>query len=209
MRVREGGVGLEGASSGIEVDQIAIKRLYRLESIVSHARGGRIPDLRTKLDEWKAFRDRGGLLTPRGRQRWFNNPCPWREFARLRAHMDWITPRAEDILRLGEQRDLRVRKPKCGEAAPYRLIVEHAVPVKVIHDHIVADPMLWDVDSLEAFLVDNYKRGVLTKDEDALLNRLPIGDRTSLKQRMPTGWRPTDRNPFARYYAVGFQQHRY
>lgn len=193
----------------MELDPFASKRLDRLESMVRGARTGRIPDLRTKLDEWKAFRDRGGLLTRGGRQRWFNNPCPWREFARLRAHMDWITPRAEHILALGEQRDLSVRKPKRGKPAPFRLIVEHAVPVKVIHDHIVSQSKLWDVGSLEAFLLSHFKRGVLTSDEDALLNRPILGESKSLRQRMPTGWTVDHLDPFARYRAVGLRQHRY
>jgi hypothetical protein len=193
----------------MEVDQISANRLDRLESMVRCAQTGRIPDLRTKLDEWKAFTDRGGLLTSGGRQRWFNNPCPWREFARLRAHMDWITPSAEQILELAEQRDLRVRKPKAGQPAPFRLIVEHAVPVKVIHDHIVADPALWDVGSLEGFLLTHYKRGVLTSDEDALLNRAVVGESASLRQRMPTGWTIHDDDPYARYRAVGLRRHQY
>lgn len=188
-------------------DDLNSKRLDRLRAIISHAPTGRIPDLRTKLDEWKAFRDRGGLVTRGGRQRWFNNPCPWKEFARLRVHMDWITPNAEEVLALGERRDPRVRKPKRGEPAPYRLIVEHAVPIKVLHDLIVGSSTLWRMEPLEEFLLGNFKRGVLTSDEDALLNRVVVGEPTSLRQRMPTGWSINDNEPYARYKAVGLTRH--
>lgn len=190
-------------------DQFTRKRLDRLRAIIDHAPSGRITDLRTKLDEWKAFRDRGGLVTRGGRQRWFNNPCPWKEFARLRAHMDWITPKAETVLARGDRRDPLVRKPKRGEPAPHRLIVEHAVPIKVLHDLIVGDTALWQIEPLEEFLLANFKRGVLTSDEDALLNQLVAGESRSLRQRMPTGWSVNENDPYARYRAVGLERHAY
>lgn len=190
-------------------EALTAKRFDRLRAIADQAPSGRIPDLRTKLDEWKAFRDQGGLVTRGGRQRWFNNPCPWKEFARLRAHMEWITPNAEAVLARGEQRDPLVRKPKRGEPAPHRLIVEHAVPIKVLHDLIIRDTALWQIEPLEEFLLANFKRGVLTSDEDALLNQPVVGESRSLRQRMPTGWSINDNDPFARYYAVGLKQHRY
>ena len=123
--------------------------------------------------------------------------------------MDWITPSAERVLGLGERRDPRVRKPKRGDAAPYRLIVEHAVPVKVLHDLIVGDSTLWKIEPLEEFLLANFKRGVLTSGEDALLNRVVVGESRSLRQRMPTGWSVNDNNPYARYGAVGVERHQY
>jgi hypothetical protein len=193
----------------MEDDALTGKRFDRLLAIVVHSPSGRIPDLRTKLDEWKAFRDRGGLVTRGGRQRWFNNPCPWKEFARLRAHMDWITPSAEGVLALAEQRDPRVRKPKRGEPAPHRLIVEHAVPIKVLHDLIIGNTALWQVERLEVFLLANFKRGLLTSSEDALLNQIVAGQSRSLRQRMPTGWSVNDNDPYARYRTVGLAQHSY
>lgn len=176
-------------------EALTAKRFDRLRAIVANAPSGRVPHLRTKLDEWKAFRDQGGLVTRGGRQRWFNNPCPWKEFARLRAHMDWITPKAEAVLAHGEQRNPLVRKPKRGEPAPHRLIVEYAVPIKVLHDLIVGDTALWQIEPLEAFLLANFKRGVLTSDEDTLLNRIVAGESRSLRQRMPTGWSLNDNDP--------------
>ena len=113
------------------------------------------------------------------------------------------------VLTLGEQRDPRVRKPKRGDPAPYRLIVEHAVPIKVLHDLIVGDTALWQFGPLEEFLLANFKRGVLTSDEDALLNQQVVGESRSLRQRMPTGWSVNNGDPYARYRAVGLAQHRY
>lgn len=170
----------------------------RLHRVIRYVRDGE-GSLRTHLDEWAAFEFGGELLTRSGRQRWFNNPCPWREGYRLTRHMDWISSDAAAILRRGINRDLAVKKPKRGEPAPFRLIVEHAVPVKVIGDAVRADPGLWRTDGLRDFLHVHFKRGVLTSGEDAQLNT------AGLRQSMPAGWRSGD-NPFARYRAVGLQR---
>jgi hypothetical protein len=79
----------------------------------------------------------------------------------------------------------------------------------VLHDLIVADSTLWRIDQLEEFLLANFKRGVLTSDEDALLNQPVAGESRSLRQRMPTGWSVNDNDPYARYRAVGLAQYRY
>lgn len=161
--------------------------------------------LRTHLDEWAAYEFGGHLLTPGGRQRWFNNPCPWKEWHRLVTHMDWITPDAAHVLRRGMDRDPAVKKPKNGEPAPFRLIVEHAVPVKVIGRAVRDDTSLWQADRLRGFLRHHFKRGVLTKAEDDVLRQKVAGEATSLRQRMPTGWCPGG-DPFARYHAIGLKR---
>jgi hypothetical protein len=172
----------------------------RLRAICMEAATGKINDLRTKLDEWKAFAIGGDLVTYPGlRQRWLNNPCPWQHHARLRRYMDWVTPESLDILRRGEQRDPTVRKPKQGLPAPFRIIVEHAVPIRVIREIILADQQLWNPVALEPFLNTWFRRGVLTKAEDDRLND------AGLKQQMPPGWKLGD-DPFARYKRVGLSR---
>lgn len=166
----------------------------RLQRVLAWAAGSS-GSLRTHLDEWAAFEGGGELLTRGGRQRWFNNPCPWREWSRLERYMDWITPAAAMILRRGMERDPAVRKPRHGEAAPFRIIVEHAVPVNVIGNVVRGDPQLRSVAKLREFLRHHYKRGVLTRQEDKQLTG------AGLRQAMPPSWSPWE-NPFARYHAV-------
>jgi hypothetical protein len=89
-----------------------------------------------------------------------------------------------------------VRKPKSGVRTPYRLIVDHSVPVVVLREHILENRSLWEPQSLEAFLESWYRRGVLTKDQDRQL------DEAGLRQRMPSGW-TFGNDPFARYTKVG------
>jgi hypothetical protein len=170
----------------------------RLRRIIAELRAGRVvADLRTYLDEWAAYDVGGGLLTRGGRQRWFNNPCPWQEHERLSTYMDWRSPSAERILWRGRQRDPAVRKPRRGDVQPYRLIVDHAVPIAVIRAMLMANRGLWSVESITPFLRHHYKRGVLTKWGDD--RRL---DAAGLRQSMPHGWQPWD-DPYARYRAVG------
>lgn len=171
--------------------QKADERLQRVLAWASGAQGS----LRTHLDEWAAFEAGGELLTRGGRQRWFNNPCPWREWSRLACHMDWLTPAAAAILRRGRERDPAVRKPRRGDVAPFRIIVEHAVPVKVIGEAVRRDTQLWSMARLREFLRHHYKRGVLTSEEDKQLTT------AGLRQAMPSEWNPWD-DPFARYHAV-------
>jgi hypothetical protein len=172
----------------------------RLRRVVRFAQS-RQGSLRTHLDEWAAYEFGGELLTRGGRQRWFNNPCPWTEWRRLTTHMDWITPEAALVLRRGMDRDPAVKKPRRGQPAPYRVIVEHAVPVKVIGETVSNQSSLWQPDRLREFLRHHFKRGVLTSAEDARLNE------QGLRQRMPPGWQAGG-DPFARYNAVRLQRAR-
>ncbi|QEH81137.1 hypothetical protein EIK56_24855 [Sphingomonas sp. C8-2] len=176
----------------------------RLDRIIHFFRIGPVGSMRTHLDEWAAYFYGGGLLTRGCRQRWFNNPCPWKEAQRLFDHMDWITPAAAAILKRGLMRDLAVKKTKGGISSPFRLIVDHAVPVKVLRDTIGANPALWYREPLEKFLCQHFRRGVLTIDEDARLSSRYSGNQWSLKARMPSGWK-LGSDPFARYTAIGLK----
>lgn len=174
----------------------------RLDRIIDFAQNGRNGSFRTHLDEWAAFHFGGLLLTRGGKQKWLNNPCPWTHSERLFAHADWITPDAANILRRGAAREVAVKKPKSGQPAPHRLIVDHSVPVRVLRDLVIADESLWERSKLSGFLLEYFKRGVLTAAEDARLNTPVPGEKKSLKQRMPTGWQ-RGRDPFARYHQIG------
>jgi hypothetical protein len=175
----------------------------RLNSIVHELKTGEpLGQLRTHLDEWAAFEIGGELLTRGDRQRWFNNPCPWKHWDRLPRYMDWVTPSAADILKRGEDRDPAVRKPPSGQPAPYRLVVDHAVPIAEIRRLLVADESLWEASKLRGFLRYHFRRGVLTKNEDNKLRSQGLGS------RMPVGWKAWD-DPFARYRAVNLERHIY
>lgn len=172
----------------------------RSNQIVHFARVGQTgPNLRTLLDEYAAFENGGGLLTRGGRQRWFNNPCPVREGARLLVHMDWFSVDAAAILARGINGDDSVRKLKRGAPSDHRLVVDHAVPVAVVAKLIAADNSLWSLDTMRPFIKAHYKRGVLTTAEDRVLTE------AKLRQSMPAGWQPGD-DPFARYNAVGLRR---
>ena len=113
----------------------------------------------------------------------------WRDRRRHRRADRVARPRPEmDGYRVRDLRDL--------VDSPYRLIVEHAVPLRVLRDVIQADSALWQVERLRHFLLANYRRGVLLKEEDRRL------DQAGLKQVMPKTWAPGD-DPFARYRKVG------
>jgi hypothetical protein len=179
----------------------------RLKAICVYAETGQ-GHLRTLLDEWAAFFVGGDLLTPSGRQRWFNFPCPWKECHRLFQYMNWITPQAAAILRAGALRQPTHRKPTDVEerrSFPYRLIVEHAVPVAEISRELRRDSGLRRADRAERFLRHHYRRGVLTHAENALLERAVPAYGASLRDRMPTGWKPWG-DPYARYRAVGIDR---
>jgi hypothetical protein len=134
---------------------------------------------RTIIDNWYALR-RGGLFVYKsGKPRWFNNP-KLRDHPRLRL-MDFISAGAGVVL---------------DGHSDERLIVDHAVPVRHIHDQLLELPQ--DVGAIESFLLANYRLGVLTKKEDITLND------NELKSEMPKDW--DGKNLFARYEAVGIVQ---
>lgn len=172
----------------------------RLRRIAEFGRTG-IGPLRTHLDEWAAFERGGELLTGGNKQRWFNNPCPWKEWERLASYMDFVTPEAAAVLRRGMDRDPAVKKPPRGQRAPFRLIVEHAVPVKTIGQAVRNDRRLWEPTALRNFLQHHYRRGVLTSAQDGALNAV------GLRESMPAGWQ-VGGDPFARYHAVGLKRAR-
>lgn len=174
----------------------------RLDRILDFVEKGPNGTLRTHLDEWAAFEFGGELLTRTGRQRWFNNPCPIRQGPTLLKHMDWFHFEAAEILRRGARGDPAVRKPKSGEPAPFRIIVEHAVPVRVIRELLKEDLRIRTRSSLREFLQHHFRRAVLAKKHDEVLRSTPSGRGASLVSEMPSGWKAWG-DPFARYFHAG------
>lgn len=175
----------------------------RLARIAEFAAGTRGTDLRTHLDEWAAFEIGGDLLKRTGAQRWLNNPCPLKEGSRLLQYVDWVSPEAQAILERGVGGDKAVSKSKNGPASPYRIIVEHVVPVRAIGDMLTRQYAGATKDDLSAFLRHHFVRAVLTKAQDERLNRVSSGATGwTLKDSMPEGWRKGG-DPFDRYRAAG------
>lgn len=78
-----------------------------------------------------------------------------------------------------------------------QLIKDHAMPVKVISELLKQDDCPSE-ESVEKLLLNFYKLGVLTQEEDKVLNQL------SLKSAMPNDWDGI--NVFARYEEAGIQK---
>lgn len=173
-------------------------RLERIRQWASTGKGS----LRTHLDEWAAFEVGGGLLTRGMNQRWFNNPCAKSEGARLLEYMDRLSRAAREICERGARGDPGVKKPKSGEPAPYRLMVDHSIPIAVLGEEIKRSTEFETIASLRDFLRSSFRRAVITFAEDGLLNRPHGSAGKSLKQRMPAGWQFGD-DPYARYRAAG------
>jgi hypothetical protein len=175
-------------------------RLERIRQWSSTGEGS----LRTYLDEWAAFETGGALLTSGMNQVWLNNPCAISKGALLLEYMDRFSPAARAICERGARGDAAVKKPKSGEPAPYRLMVDHSIPVAVLGREIKRSTQLDTLVSLRDFLLSNFRRAVITFAEDALLNRPQRPDEKPLKQRMPEGWVFGD-DPYARYRVAGIE----
>lgn len=169
----------------------------RLSRILSWAASEDGSNLRTHLDEWAAFEVGGELLTRGGRQRWLNNPCPIAEGARLLEYMDRHSVAAKKICKRGVQKDKAVKKPKRGDPAPFRIIVDHTIPVRVLGAEIRRNTDLHSYAALSEFLRKTYRRTVLTWAENKVLD-------SQFRSSMPPGWEFGD-DPYARYMAVGIE----
>lgn len=186
-------MGVERMEHCCRVEE-ATKRLGRVLSWAIDDNGS---NLRTHLDEWAAYELGGELLTRGGRQRWFNNPCPVKEGRRLLRFMDRHSLAAEHICLRGEKGDPAVKKPAHGEPAPFRILVDHSIPIKVLGAEIRQNNDLKQMKNLRQFLRDNFRRTVITFEENKRLDKV-------YKQTMPSGWTFGD-DPFARYAAAGIE----
>lgn len=153
-------------------------------------------NLRDFLDPWWSL-SRGARFVKRTRKGYYsqhtlNNPCPREHGERLLA-LDWVSAEADAAVKLGVR-----KKARSKDDIDNALIVDHAVPLAVIHRELFSARDEWDQATLTKFLHHHYRRGLLTKRQDASLNANENGG--SLKSAMPAHWQRWD-DPFARYHA--------
>ena len=134
--------------------------------------------LRTFIDNWFAYYKRGPFLTKNNRPKWFNNPNP-RKSKNALLSMHFISKNAYEVI----NKDMDVR-----------LIKEHSLPVSVIYKLLFEEKYHCEKD-IESFLINYYKLGVITKEEDDKLTK------NKLKDAMPEGWNKY-KSVFDRYKEV-------
>ncbi|OBR48046.1 hypothetical protein [Paraburkholderia tropica] len=141
---------------------------------------------------------------------WLNNPCPHHAKPQLQLQ-DWISEGAWQAMERkackttwAASPDKMPTKPRSQWSDHYkmdRLIIDHAVPIKVIRDMLFARERKAEYsckENLKGFLEGYVKHGVLTEKENALL------DCKSLNSSMPASWNGVD--PYARYSDVAIKQ---
>ena len=134
--------------------------------------------LRSFLDNWFAYFKKGPFLSKNNKPIWFNNPNPIKSKDALLS-MHFISQSALKVI----NNNLNVR-----------LIKEHALPISVIYE-LLFEEKFKNEKNIEKFLINYYKLGVLTKDEDDLLSK------EKLKYKMPEDWNK-QMNVFYRYKVV-------
>lgn len=152
--------------------------------------------LRDFLDPWWSFTRGAPFVTQRDNghhaQHTLDNPCPRYHGIRL-SKLDWISQSAAEALKRNV-----AKKGRDKADLENAFMVDHAVPLSLIRNHLFAHGREWSIETLREYLTHHYKRGLLTRAEDARLNA-KIG-RETLKAAMPKGWKPWG-DPFARYEA--------
>ncbi|MEG8038756.1 hypothetical protein QP166_05115 [Sphingomonas sp. LR60] len=167
-------------------------------------------NLRDFLDPWWSFNKGepfiGGRKNGNLSQRTLNNPCACgcgnidKSLGNRLLYLDWISVGAQKAL------SRRVCKNKIEQRDPHdRLIVEHSVPFAYIVNTLFAARETWDRNSLHQFLIANFKRALITREEDALLDGYQNG--RSLTANMPIGWN-VGSDPYSRYQERGIIEHR-
>ena len=134
--------------------------------------------LRSFLDNWFSYFKKGPFLSKNNKPIWFNNPNPIKSKDALLS-MHFISQSALKVI----NNNLNVR-----------LIKEHALPISVIYE-LLFEEKFKNEKNIEKFLINYYKLGVLTKDEDDLLSK------EKLKYKMPEDWNK-QMNVFYRYKVV-------
>lgn len=181
-----------------EADLRRLADSYLDHVLIALKAGDVAANLRDFLDPWWVF-ERGGAFVHRRRgggytAHTFNNPCPWSHRERL-PRFDWVSIQALRIIEKGREAKIIDRK---AHPQSLRLMADHAVPFAVIGTELWSLPAKWDRDRLRVFLRANFRRAILSYDEDRLLTS------RGLRDRMPQGWRIGD-DPFARYRDAGIE----
>ena len=130
---------------------------------------------RNFIDSWFAYHKKGPFLNSNMRPRWFNNPCPIKDRSALLS-MHFVSAAAFQSMETKRK---------------IRLIKEHAIPVSVLLKLLRATKPR-KLSDVENFLLQFYRLGVITKEED---NRV---SRSGYKSTMPAGW-SNDCSVWARY----------
>lgn len=132
---------------------------------------------------------------------WLNNPCASKDKAPLEAQ-NWISNGARKALdsgRLKKEFSAYSTAPRKEWPADYlesRLIVDHAVPIKVLREILFREEnreFYSCPENLRDFLRSHVKHAVLTGAENKRL------DAKGLKSAMPAGANWFGINPYARY----------
>lgn len=177
----------------------------------------RAANLRDFIGPWWTFQRAASALenhilihTYRDVGIWLNNPCPLHAKPQLLLQ-DWMSKGAWQALerekcrgRWNADPEKMPRKPRSQWTDDYkenRLIIDHAVPIKVIRHKLFCKSHKAEYnckDNLKRFLESYVKHAVLTAKENELL------DKQKLNSRMPEGWDGVD--PYARYRSAKVQQ---
>ena len=143
---------------------------------------------RNFLDNWYAYRRAGHYLTSRGLPFWIKNACVQKHGFALR-EMDFISTGAEEVLELAYYDSDGYRRARDQKDKSVRLIVDHAIPIRVLIANISFEPAQTR-KRLRAYLNENYRLGVITRAEHVRLGA------AGLVSNVPRAW---DGSPFARY----------
>lgn len=133
---------------------------------------------RSFLDPWYAYTF-GGPFLGSGTPVWPNKPCPVKNRDLLLA-ADWISTAAKSAIET---------------QTVTRLMLDHSVPVAELIKRM-KERRFQTPGEVDGFLRLWYRRGVITKTEDDLLN-------TKWKSEMPDGWAWVPGSEFERYQRAG------
>jgi len=148
-------------------DEVGVNRCLEYINIYLTHNDNSVKNLRRFLDGWHAYSKGGSLLTRGGNVRLLNNPdCSKPIVRKCLEDMDFISVDARNVL---------------NGKAEHRLIVEHAIPIKVIRKKLktMSSPTLLEIQEC---LKKHYRIGLLTKEEDNKINA------RGLNSSMPKGW---------------------
>jgi hypothetical protein len=178
-------------------DYERIANSYITHILVAVSVGDRAAPFRDFVDNWYAFKAPGGhLLTKGNLPRWFNNPNATILGDALTA-MHFRSSKAAEIIALARDNNTEYEDRLAKKDASVRLMVDHAIPLRVIKNKLFTQEAKHTAETIHAVLCQWYRLGVITAEEDKRLNE------AGLQSKMPPNWNETD--VFARYQQVGIE----
>ncbi|WP_375392090.1 hypothetical protein [uncultured Sphingomonas sp.] len=174
--------------------RLVITDSYLQRIQIAVAAGDHAAPFRDFLDNWHAFEHGPPFITKGLRPIWFNNPCAWQQRDMLNA-MHFVSADAREVLDRAKADTANFIALRMSKDASTRLVVDHAIPLRVLRQRVFEDRALADTDALKAYLKSHYRLAVITHAEDQRLNRL------KLRSAMPGNW--DGQNTWARYEAAG------